>query len=429
MNKGLTDLSSAIFMMDEEKIIFALSKGTAINKSNTKKNTINFAIRELLNQPVDKFNIKCIEAIFNHGGIVCNARTHNNTLDMIIFCKMNDYINKAKLNNNGDMAKKNILVLLNFILLRGAVSHNSNILSDIMKNCQHGIELELVKLLCEHHPSFPDISQTAANSLNCAVKINNLELVRVLCQCQYQYQYKVLPNVSQNEHNTLTCAVKTKNLEIVKIICKSKAMPNISRSELNTLSCAVLTQNVEIVRIICENGGLSNSSTLNFAVRAKNPEIIREIIMRGGVPDITDGYLHRNTFDIFNDTICDYNTIEQFHRALNLLMCSGAWITYDARNRWRGDLDSRCKKKLISCYNLLQGKEIQTDEELRDKNELKKELIKTMKELMEDPVPKRTIVEQIDIGVQYRIPVPCVDMIYEYQYTESLVQFIDWSKY
>ena len=52
-----------------------------------------------------------------------------------------------------------------------------------------------------------------------------------------------------------------------------------------------------------------------------------------------------------------------------------------------------------------------------------------MDELIKGYVPKRTIVEQIDIGVQYHIPVPCVDMIYEYQRTESLVQFIDWSKY
>ena len=325
MNKAQTDFADAIFKMNSDKIIISLSKGAKINKSN-KKNTINYAIKTLLDIPVDKFNIKFIEVLFDHGGVVCNARTKNSTLNIIIN-KINNYIDKAKINNNCYVANKNILELLNFILPKGAVIYNHCIL-DIM-----GMEC---------------------------------------------------------------------GLEIIKLLHKYRACTDL----------------------------FSNGPMLDYAIKSNNLEIMCGIIMLGGKPNNTQYSFHwyHNTFDTL---LCNFrrDDTEKFDRAIYLLLCSGTVLDEILFGRLDDEPNPLYKNKLMSCYNLLQGKETQTNEELRDKNELKRDLMKTMDELIKGHVPKRTIVEQIDIGVQYHIPVPCVDMIYGYQQTESFVQFIDWSKY
>ena len=58
---------------------------------------------------------------------------------------------------------------------------------------------------------------------------------------------------------------------------------------------------------------------------------------------------------------------------------------------------------------------------------LRKELIITMNKLIE-PVPKQQIVNEIDTTINRCIPLPCIDIIYEYQLTKSKIDFIDWSK-
>jgi len=401
MNKEQTEFSDAVFKMNSNDLIFALSKGARINKSNTKKNTMNFAIRVLLNHPVKIFNTKFLETLLDRGAEFCNSSDSNaNTLESIILYKMHYYIEKAKLNDDGDMAKKNILELLNFILSKGVKAYNCNLLLKDIMNHHHGIEFEIVKLLCKHRVVLlPDVSQTSLNILNGAIKINNPELIRILCQYDC-----IRPNITQGLHNTLSCAVKTNNLEIVKIICESGAIPDIQ----------------------------TDANTLNFAVETKNPDIIFEIVMKGGKPMNINNYYrcYDYTYDTFCNIMCDYGDAKNFDRIINLLMCSGI-IIYDRIDIKMKNLhDSHYKRKILSCYHLLQRKpDLLTKEELQDVNELKIDLIKTMKELMEGPVPKRIIVEQIDIGIQRYIPIPCVDMIYEYQHTVPLVQYIDWSKY
>ena len=327
MNKVQSDFSDAIFEINSEKIIITLSKGAMINNSNTKKNTINYAIKSLLDNPVDKFNTKFIEVLLDAGGTICNSRTNKNTLEMIIK-KVNNYIDKAKINNNDDVAKKNILELLNFILPKGAVICNHNILLDIM-------------------------------AMECG-----LEIIILLHEYQVCFDW------------------------------------------------------------------FSNGIILNNAIRSNNLEIIYEIIMRGGKPQNIQFKFHwsHNTFETFLNNF-RRDDIKKFDRAIYLLLCSGTTIRDDLFDKLVDDTNPHYKKKISCCYDLLRRKKIQTDEELQDKNELKKELIKTMKELMDGCVPKRNIVEQIDIGVQHCIPVPCVNIIYDYQHSESLVQFIDWSKY
>jgi len=388
--KARTDLSDAIFKIDSEKIIDALSKGAKINKSNTNKNTINYAIELLLSNPVEKFSTKFIEVIFDAGGNVCNSGTDKNTLE-IVFNGMNDYIDGAKKNNNDKMAKKNILELLNLILSKGATTYNNDIIYDII-NYRCGAELEIIIMLCEYK-ILPDVLQAKNFSLNCAVEIHDLELIKVLCE------QKASPGISQDENNTLTRAVRTNNLEIVRIICENSGIPNNLQTYLNTLSLAAETN---------------------------NPEIIYAIVLRGGKPNNFDDYYicHHNTFNAFHGAIYKCKDVEKFNRSIYLLMCSGITISHHAYRLLMRKPDTHYKRKLISCYHLLEQKNFQ-----HDLNELRIELIKTMKELMEGPVPKRSIVEQIDIGIQRYIPIPCVEIIYEYQNPAPLVQFIDWSKY
>ena len=402
MNKEQTDFSDAVLKMNCNNLIFALSKGAEINKSNTKKNTINFAIRVLLSHPVKLFNTKFLETLLDHGAKFCNSSDSNaNTLESIIRYKMYYYIEKAKLNNDGDMAKKNILELLNLILSSGAKPGNCKLLLEDIMNHRHGIELEIVILLCKYK-IFSHASQTNNNVLNYAIKINNLVLLRILCRYE-----DISPNVTQNVDNTLSCAVKTNNIEIVKIICENQGRPNILGPNMNTLDIAILT---------------------------KNPEIISEIIIRGGKPcnDIFGNSWYDHTFGIFYYTMREYGDVKIFDRVINLLMCSGIMINDQLFLKIAGEeVDSYYKRKISSCYYLLYSIPctMLSDEELQDKNDLRKELTLSMKELMEGSIPKRIIVEQVDIGTQICIPVPCIEMIYEYQHTASLVQYIDWSKY
>ena len=324
MNAMRTKFSDAILIMNCRKMIYALSKGAIINTGNSKHNTINFAIRVLLDHHVDKFDLNFLKVLFDAGGIVCNANTINNTFEMIIN-KIDDYVDKAKNNNNCDIAEKNVLELLNLIVSKGATICNTNIYSYI---AFMGLGLEIVKLLHKH--------QMLVHS--------------------------------------------------------------------------------DII--------------LNYAIKSNNVEIIYEIIMKGAKPNNTrSGYLYwdvcYNTFVIFWNNF-SHDDINKFNRTIYLLLCSGATIHDDL---FKSKPSSYYKKKITSCYDLLQRKKIQTDEESHDRNELKKELIKTMKELMEGPVSKHNIIEQIDIGMQRYIPIPCIDIIYEYQHSTSLVQFIDWSEY
>jgi len=330
MNKAQTDFSDAIFKMNGEKIMGALAKGAIINKSNTRKNTINYAIRVLLDKPVDEFNTKFIEVLFDAGATICNVYSNKSTLE-IILNGMNEYIKKAKTINKSDMAIKNIIKLLILIISQGGMLR----------------------------------------------------------------YYMVFRNLTDRQSGT--------GLEIIKMLYEHNIFPNL----------------------------IKYGNALSGAVTSKNPEIIYEIIMRGEKPDNTyHSYSWQySTFDAFYDNMYDCDDIKIFNHIINLLMCSGAIIHDYVVDKFKSESNSYNKKKIECCYNLLQLKKIQTDEELQDKNELKKELIKTMKELMEGRVPKINIVEQIDIGTQICIPVPCIEMIYDYQRPVSLVQFIDWSKY
>ena len=536
MNKEQCEFADLIFKMNSENIAIALSKGAKINKGNTKKNTINYAVRVLLSHPVDRFNIKFIEVLLEHGCKICDVGT-NNTLGVIIR-RIKRYIDKAKINNDVIMAERNIEELLNILLSKGARADNYNILSDIVD--QQNMELEIVNMLCNHKvlpivshfteydtlrcairtnnlgivkiicenkgspnisqtwkntlnhaikknnpemvrmlrkfnalpnvsqdesntltcavnsnnvkivkiirsiKGYPDASQTKSNTLNCAVRTNNPEIVRIVCESNEST--KCIANVTQTENNTLSCAVNTKNLEIVKILCEYEKLrlPDVSGNGSNTLNCAVKTNNLEIVKMIFEIGGLpvigqTLDNTLTQAVQIKNPGIIHEIIMRGGKPNNYNyhnynfnnyyGYQVINTFDTFYNIMHKCDDIEEFDQLINLLMCSGVKMNYYVLEKLNSEPNSYYKKKIINCYNLLQRKRLEKKEEIQKKKELKNELTKTMKQLMEGSVPKTIIMEQIDDATQCYIPIPCVDMIYEYQHTKSSVQEIDWSEY
>ena len=366
----------SILKLNGEKIIEAVANGAKINKKSI-QNTINFAIKVLLDQHVDKFNLEIITILLNLGAEICNIGV-NNTLTLIIR-KKDRYINNAKFYNNEILAEKNVWDLLKYVLSKGARADNFDIVSVI------------------------------ADQKN----MDGLGLVRMLCE------QKILPDIQQTEHNTLSCAVKTNNLDILKIICDEyKALPNVSMFK----------------------------NTLYYAVGTNNPEIIHKIILRGGKPNNiyskNDNHYSgiKTTFAEFVDTLYRYNDDKMFDRALKLLMCSGIKI-YDyvfndyVFNNVEKQPNSYYKEKITRCYHLLSRKDMQCNEEQQDIieiqkfEELRSELIKTMNELMEEnPVQKRNIVENIDIGMQYCVPIPCVHIIYEYQRDEQLVQYIDWSE-
>src|SRR6185369_15001898 len=84
-NKWQDLFHDSIFEGNNRKLLEALKNGAVINNSQNAKNTLNCAIRSMMNCSVEKFNIIFIKKLFDLGAIVCsNKGKTNNTIAVIL---------------------------------------------------------------------------------------------------------------------------------------------------------------------------------------------------------------------------------------------------------------------------------------------------------------------------------------------------------
>ena len=160
-------------------------------------------------------------------------------------------------------------------------------------------------------------------------------------------------------NNNNICDIAEKNvLELLNLIVSKGA------TICNTKIYSYITfmgLGLEIVKLMYKHQMLVHSNIiLNCAIKSNNLEIIYEIIMKGGKPNNTRfGYLDwdvcNNTFDTFWYYF-RHDDIKKFNCTIYLLLCSGATI-YDTL--YISGPSSYYKKKITSCYDLLQRKKIQ----------------------------------------------------------------------
>jgi hypothetical protein len=118
----------AIIDGDSLNMLKALENGAMINKNQNKNNTINCAIRSMLNQSIeDTFNLKFIEDLLDAG-----ATIYSNDRDDIIKRK-GQHICKACYYKRDKDAEKNIKDLIQLLIKRGAKSNNTEILDDVVR--------------------------------------------------------------------------------------------------------------------------------------------------------------------------------------------------------------------------------------------------------------------------------------------------------
>ncbi len=477
MTNWQKNFHESILELNNGKLIMSLSMGAKMNNGQNKKNTLNFAIKSLLNKHnIENFNLGFIEELFNHGAIICNIGKFN-LLSIII--TQYRYVINVKYPLLSAMAKENVYKLLNYVIIKGAKSLDYDILSDVILTHDTSLielifkskpllnnhalsdtvrthNLETVKILC-NNGILPDLSQTENNTMSLAVQTKNLNLVLLVCKfgalpntsltfdntlslavqtndlniVDLVCRFGALPDTSQAVYNTLSLAVLTQNINIINLVCRFGALPDTSQGVYNTLSLAVRTKNINIVEIVCENGALPDNkyydtysgqygtNTLDMALLTKNPDIVYEILIKGGKTNIAWS-LFLKIYD--SEDKCKIN----YDRIMNLLMCTGHIINnYDYFGILLSE-NSCIKSKIIDCYSLINHHlKISKD----NINNLKKDLKATMDEIMEGKILKREVVDLIDIGMHSHIPLPCVNIIYEYKRSLCLVEFIDWSKY
>lgn len=461
--KGYQEIfHKAIINQDSENLRIGLANGAVMNNGQNKKNTLNCAIRAMLNQNPDKFNLGFIKDLLDSGAKMCI--TGNNNILSTIIDQSHKYIKRAKtlitlIKDNGEitedddneeipmntdiyeeLARKNIKDLLKFITAQVKTWHHG---SDILTKVIETNDSDFVKIIIETKPPYHQFT------LIDAIQTNNPMIVRIACEYMTQLdlsntmwlwygikiknpdivrillENRVSPCQTQNDTNSFSLAVQTENIEILKMICSHGALPCQSNRS-NSLSLAVATEDVEIVKIVCDYGALpcvseSTANTLYRAVETMNPMIISMVIQRGGRLDrCVNTYGHDNLFDemrlyIIKRKIKDN---KQTNHIINLLMCSGAEVVRkDFDGAYTNEfLQTHVDPKIAACYDLL-------NHQRNDMIDLiKRDLAKTMNDLLETQIS----VDQIDSATHRIIPIPCVGIIFEYV---SLIKFIDWMNY
>lgn len=390
--------------LDEPELAEALLNGAEINNGRFKSNTLNLCIKSLLSNPVDKFNIRIIETLLKNGS---KDHESKNIYAQIMEC----YDNYVELNQGYENETyHNVLTLMQILEKHGFKSENQAVISALKTKIKPFIQIII-------------------SVINHASNIDNQILSDVI-QTQWMEIIKFTINIftqrerSMHESMILHSAIKTQNAEIIQIIIKL-CEPN---TDNQTINHAIRTGDYQIVKMMLMYGARINNSqnivtdnSMACALQTCNAMIIKEIIIRGSEPCTESINLpHR-----FWDTIRQKQT--NGGNLLELLMCAGVRISYviHCNIKCKRTTKTEMELRIVDCYELQNKIYEPTNPRI---SELRHSLIQTMEMLMEWPHTKQNKINRIDQSLNTMIPVPCVNIIYEYQF-ESLVGYIDWSKY
>lgn len=327
MSDWQKEFNDALADANIEKVLSCLSVqecGVMIDNSAGNGNTLNRAIIAMLTKPCDKFNLKFIEKLFALGSKMLIG-AHNNIL-IVITKQCKEYLKKASINNNYEIAKKNIIDLLRLVINKEEFLPNSNVLIELMQTNN----VEIIQLIIEASSKlWPDIFKKASDLIKPQIiemilshgmkpNVHHLELVirkiidndndnsflvtddddpytkcceimEIMCKHGAMINQE---NESDALSHILTHGVKTRIKSIVALLYKYGAKSNQSQTDENTLSCAVKTKNPGIVKIVSEYGAKPNQSqtdenTLSLAVETQDIQIIKMVCDSGGLPDVS----------------------------------------------------------------------------------------------------------------------------------------------
>ena len=186
-------------------------------------------------------------------------------------------------------------------------------------------------------------------------------------------------------------------------------------------------------------------------------QIVEDILRKGGKPPSHSNnwlcwdkyvgkYVEINIFRMYWNHMNKIEHTDDWNdnvdNMINLIMCSGVKIKDNKIIIHSTDRKSiYANNKINLCYYLLNRNNSsfkmnstkEFDEkviELKDQiDRLRDDLIKTIDALTNDSTKKDRTIEQIDNGILKMIPLQLVGIISDYQIEESMVEFIDWSKY
>lgn len=414
--------NDAIIKSDINLMIIALKHGAQINNSDNKKNTINFAIKVMLNnKKISEFNLGFIRKLTKIGAIPPTSYSSNDQGLHVLTCIIKyakQYIDYGSLSGHNNEAEKNILDLINFMV-------------DEM-NC----------------------TEIPAQALIKVIEMRNEKILSVLIR----QKSRIIENT--DDIHILNLAIETQNVNIVRLICNYD------------------NDKCEVIRPMNESFPVFN--TLTQAMLTNQPEIVKEVILKGARPYNKyewDGFCKYTTFWCYYNYIDSLPISEQttsiVDRMLGLLMCSGAsipdYLCEKIMKKKEEKRETSFDNKIIDCYGLLLSKDCEKSKSLEfgklcdqreETNEmyhiimknfnnvqniryyesnckqerllryekLKKHLIDQMGDLMQDNTHKKSTINAME-QIMHCVPSVCIEIIYEYLHVESKVQFIDWSKY
>ncbi len=443
-------LYNAIIDQNIPGIKHALLNGAKIiNNSFIKKqkHTLNFALKNMFKK-INKIDLNFIKFLMDQGAMVNNE--DENTLSL---CVQN-----VKKNNIDDKNLLDINLISLFKLLidyKAEVDGLETFFFAINSRCPIIIRLisEITTKKYVNASSLSGVLIHVLPSLTDSTEIYIIDFIKSMIQKQ------VPADNSQTHNNTFSLAIKSGNLKLIKTIIeefrkdKKTLEPNNNfDNESVTLSDAVNTRNRSIVKLAIDHGAIPCTSyepiknTLKCAIQSGDPEILRDIVINGGGGKGKGGThwcwtiysnSENNTFNIFynkffkesNEQIDSMN-ITNINLMINLLMCSGAKIPHNMVYKIVNKLYlTSTDIKLINCFDLLTLNEYNYGNYyIGNKNKLKDELINelknTMLHLIENPKKDRI---KLLFNTMRIIPCCLIYIIYEYYFSDPLIEFIDWN--
>jgi hypothetical protein len=390
--------------LDVDMISEALANGAQINNGHFRTNTLNLCVRSLLTNSVKRFNAQIVEKLLEYG-----AKDHCSK--NIYAHAMECYGDYLKLNQGSeDIASHNTQSLLQIFASNGFKSDDQAVFCALKTRIE-----PFIKIIINQIESNTNDSNTNDRIIKSVIRTGWRSMI------DFTIDVFAQKNIPIQKTQMLHSAIKTKNMKIINHIIGYKP-----ETDDQTVNHAIRSGDPQILRLMFINGALNNNSnniqdnSLACALETSNLLIIKEVISKGSIPCTNDmGIIYFWFMLMKMRTDNDY--------MLELLMCAGLRVNDGIYNYIRfKEPKTKMEMKIKVCIGLLRG---HTESMVYPMiSVLRQCLMETMDMLMEWPYTKQDKINHIDQAMETLIPVPLINIIYEYQF-ESLVRYIDWSKY
>jgi hypothetical protein len=207
-------LNEAIVKGDKMMLQKALLLNPIINISDSKKNTLHVAIRCILNNNPNNFDIGLFVYLIKKGAKISNDRTNCS-----LFFVLKDARKYISSNKEKEIVENNIIKLIKFLADNGAKPSDIQSVSNTLTVAIRTENLKIIKAIIELNPK-PDNTLCENNTLMCAIYTNNMEIVKIAIKCGALTQNTI------NYTNTLKYTMQFGNLEIFREIIIAGCKPS-----------------------------------------------------------------------------------------------------------------------------------------------------------------------------------------------------------